>query len=146
IGRYANRIGQAKFTLDGQEYRLAANDGVNSLHGGQKRARFVEFDARQIGQCRRLMTNWFMDGQVNYPGNLPLRGIYRLPAANEVAIEYDAVAADKTTVANFTTHTYFNLAGHNSGDVLGHIFTINSDRFTPIDATLVPTGEIRPVK
>ena len=146
IGRYANRIGQAKFTLDGQEYRLAANDGVNSLHGGQKGSRFVVFDAHQIDQANVQMTYVFRDGEENFPGTLPLRVIYRLTDANEFAIEYDAVAADKTTVANFTTHTYFNLAGHNSGDVLGHIFTINADRFTPVDATLVPTGEFRPVK
>jgi aldose 1-epimerase len=146
IGRYANRIGQAKFTLDGREYRLAANDGVNSLHGGQKGSRFVVFDARQLDQASVQMTYVFRDGEENYPGTLPLRVIYRLTDANEFAIEYDAVAADKTTVANFTTHTYFNLAGHNSGDTLGHVITINADRFTPVDATLVPTGEIRSVK
>jgi aldose 1-epimerase len=146
IGRYANRIGQAKFTLEGQEYRLVANDGVNSLHGGQKGSRFVVFDARQIDQASVEMTYVFKDGEENYPGTVPLRVIYRLTDANEFCIDYDAVAADKTTVANFTTHTYFNLAGHNRGDVLGHVFTINADRFTPVDATLVPTGEIRPVK
>ena len=104
------------------------------------------FDARQIDQASVEMTYVFRDGEENYPGTLPLRVIYRLTEANEFAIEYDAVAADKTTIANFTTHTYFNLAGHNSGDVLGHLFTLNADRFTPSDATLVPTGEIRPVK
>ena len=99
IGRYANRIGQAKFTLDGQEYRLAANDGANSLHGGRKGSRFVVFDARQIDQASVEMTYVFRDGEENYPGTLPLRVIYRLTDADEFAIEYDAVAADKTTIA-----------------------------------------------
>jgi len=146
IGRYANRIGQAKFTLDGREYRLAANDGPNALHGGRKGSCCVVFDARQIDPATVQMTYVFKDGEEHYPGTVPLRVVYRLTDEDEFCIEYDAVAADRTTVANFTTHTFFNLAGHGAGDVLEHAFTINADYFTPIDETLIPTGEIRPVK
>ena len=146
IGRYANRIGQARFTLNGQEYRLAANNGANSLHGGRKGSRFVVFDARQIDDAAVQMTYVFRDGEEGYPGTVPLRVVYSVTDENEFSIDYDAVAVDKTTVVNFTTHTFFNLAGHDQGDVLGHVLTIDADSFTPIDETLIPTGEIRPVK
>jgi aldose 1-epimerase len=145
IGRYANRIGQAKFILDGHEYKLPANNGPNSLHGGLKGSRFVVFDARQIDDAAVQMTYVFKDGEENYPGTVPLRVIYSVTDENEFSVAYDAAAADKATVVNFTTHTFFNLAGHGKGDVLGHIVTINADAFTPIDATLIPTGEIKPV-
>jgi aldose 1-epimerase len=146
VGRYANRIGQARFTLEGQEYKLAANNGPNSLHGGQKGSRFVVFDARQIDAATVQMTYVFKDGEESYPGTVPLRVVYSVTDENELVVAYDAVAADKTTVVNFTTHTFFNLAGHDKGDVLGHVVTVNADAFTPIDKTLIPTGEIRSVK
>jgi len=146
IGRYANRIGQAKFTLNGREYRLAANSGPNSLHGGQKGSRFVVFDARQINDAAVQMTYVFKDGEENYPGTVPLRVAYSVTDKNEFCIEYDAVALDKSTVVNFTTHTFFNLAGQGKGDVLDHVFTINADNFTPVDETLIPTGEVWPVR
>ena len=145
IGRYANRIGQARFTLDGQEYKLAANNGANSLHGGAKGSRFVVFDAKQIDDATVQMTYVFKDGEEGYPGTVPLRVIYSVTDENELSVAYDATAVDKTTVVNFTTHTFFNLAGHNRGDVLGHFVTINADAFTPVDGTLIPTGEIKPV-
>jgi aldose 1-epimerase len=146
IGRCANRIGQAKFTLNGREYKLAANSGANSLHGGQKGSCFVVFEANQIDDSSVQMTYVFKDGEENYPGTVPLRVVYAVNDKNEFSIAYDAVAADKTTVVNFTTHTFFNLAGQGNGDVLGHVITINADNFTPVDKTLIPTGEIRPVK
>jgi len=146
IGRYANRIGQARFTLNGQEYQLAPNDGPNSIHGGRKGSRFVVFEARQIDDATVQMSYVFKDGEENYPGTVPLRVIYSVTKANEFVVAYDATAVDKATVVNFTTHTYFNLAGQGKGDVLGHVLTVNADRFTPIDNTLIPTGEIRPVK
>jgi aldose 1-epimerase len=146
IGRYANRIGQARFTLNGQDIVLAANSGPNSLNGGQKGSRFVVFDAKQNDDAKVQMTYVFEDGEESYPGSVPLRVIYAVSDDNEFSILYDAVAADATTVVNFTTHTYFNLAGQGNGDVLGHLLTINADNFTPIDKTLVPTGEIRTVK
>jgi len=146
VGRYANRIGGAKFTLNGQEYKLAANNGPNSLHGGAKGSRFQVFDARQIDDSTVEMRYVFKDGEENYPGTLPLRVRYSVTDKNEFVIEYDAVAADRTTVANFTTHTFWNLAGHNKGDILGHVLQVNADKFLPIDKTLIPTGELRPVK
>jgi aldose 1-epimerase len=146
VGRYANRIGGAKFTLNGQEYKLAANNGPNSLHGGQKGSRFQVFDATQIDDATVEMRYVFKDGEEGYPGTLPLRVRYSVTERNEFVVEYDAVAADKTTVANFTTHTFWNLAGHNKGDVLGHVLQVNGDMFLPIDKTLIPTGELRPVK
>ena len=135
IGRYANRIGQAKFTLNGREYKLAANSGSNSLHGGQKGSCFVVFEAKQIDDGSVQMTYVFKDGEENYPGTVPLRVVYAVNDKNEFTIAYDAVAADKTTVVNFTTHTFFNLAGQGNGDVLGHVITINADNFTPVDKT-----------
>jgi len=146
IGRYANRIGQARFTLDGREYKLAANNGPNSLHGGAKGSRFVVFDTRQIDQASVQMSYVFKDGEEGYPGTVPLRVIYTVTDANELVMAYDATAVDKTTVVNFTTNTFFNLAGHNKGDMLGHMLTIKADAFTPVDNTLIPTGEVRPVR
>jgi len=109
-------------------------------------SRFVVFDARQIDDAAVQMTYVFKDGEENYPGTVPLRVIYSVTDENAFSVAYDAAAADKATVVNFTTHTFFNLAGHDKGDVLGHVVTINADAFTPIDATLIPTGEIKPVK
>ena len=138
IGRYANRIGQARFTLNGQEYKLAANNGANSLHGGQKGSRFVVFDAKQIDDGTVQMSYVFKDGEEGYPGTVPLRVVYAVNDENEFTVAYDAVAVDKTTVVNFTTHTFFNLAGQGNGDVLGHVITINADNFTPVDETSDP--------
>jgi aldose 1-epimerase len=146
IGRYANRIGQAKFTLNGREYKLVANNGPNSLHGGQKGSRFVVFDAKQIDEATVQMSYVFKDNEEGYPGTVPLRVIYSVTEENEFTVVYDAVAVDKTTVVNFTTHTFFNLAGHDRGDVLGHVVTINADSFTPVDQSLIPTGEVELVK
>src|SRR4029077_12692781 len=109
IGRYANRIGQAKFILNGKEHQLAANDGSNSLHGGKKGSPFVVFNAKQLGDAMVQMTYVFKDDEEGYPGTLPLRVIYSVTDENEFIVAYDAVAADKTTVVNFTTHTFFNL-------------------------------------
>jgi aldose 1-epimerase len=146
IGRYANRIAGARFSLDGNQYRLAANSGPNSLHGGTKGSRFVVFDARQLDRSAVQMRYTFRDGEEGFPGTLPLRVVYRVTERNELEIAYDAVAADKATVANFTTHVYWNLAGHDAGDILGHVLQVDADRFLPVDATLIPTGELRRVR
>ena len=146
VGRYANRIGQAKFTLNGQEYKLAANNGPNTLHGGAKGSRFQVFDARQVDASTVVMSYTFKDGEENFPGTLPVRVKYSVTDNNEFVVEYDAVAVDKTTVVNLTTHTFFNLAGHDKGDVLGQEVQVNAERFLPVNATLIPTGELRPVK
>ena len=146
IGRYANRIGQARFTLDGQEYKLAANNGPNTLHGGK-----VGFD-KQVWQVEPLqiadgagatLTLTSPDGQEGFPGTLKVRVTYALTNDDALRIAYEA-ETDKDTVLNLTNHAYFNLAGNGSGTVEQQILTINADRFTPTDATLIPTGELAP--
>lgn len=145
IGRYANRIARGRLTVEGRPYRLASNAGLHCLHGGAKGSRFVVFDARQLSECRVEMTYVFRDGEENFPGTLPLRVVYSVTEQDELAVEYEAVALDRTTVANFTSHAFFNLAGADGGDVLRHRVQIHASRFVPVDATLIPTGEIRPV-
>jgi len=146
-GRYANRIGKARFPLDGKEYRLAANNGPNSLHGGLKgfdkqlwRSEAVE---NKPGQQSVKLTYLGKDGEEGYPGNLSVSVVYTLSDQNELRIDYTG-ATDKATVINLTNHSYFNLAG--SGDILGHEMMITADRYTPVDDELIPTGEIAPVK
>ncbi|MEA2700206.1 MAG: aldose 1-epimerase [Myxococcales bacterium] len=145
IGRYANRIGKGKVNIDGVDYQLAINNGPNTLHGGKKGSRFVVFDARQTEPTSVEMSYVFKDGEENFPGNVPLRVIYSVTPQNELVVTYDATT-DKKTVVNFTSHGFFNLAGQDKGDILNHLVWLNAEAFTPIDATLIPTGEIRPVK
>jgi len=145
IGRYANRIGNAKFTLEGKEYQLAANNGINSLHGGAKGSRFVVFNARQLSPSALELSYVFKDGEENYPGTLPVTVVYSLSDKNEFTIEWVASAQDKTTVANFTGHTFFNLAGDPTTLNSDYLITVNADRYLPIDANLTPTGEAAPV-
>ncbi len=144
IGRYANRIANATFTLDGVHYTLDKNDGPNSLHGG-----FHGFDkkvwtAKPIGNNSLQLSYLSKNGEEGYPGDLSVNVIYTLTVNNELRIDYSATT-DKDTVLNLTNHSYFNLAGQGVGDILGHIVTINADRYTPVDKTLIPTGELRPV-
>jgi aldose 1-epimerase len=142
VGRYANRIGGARFTLGGVEYKLDKNDGQNSLHGGSHGFYQAIWTARELPDGGLELTYSSKDGEGGYPGNL--RGIvtYHLTDANELRIDYRATT-DKATVMNLTNHAYFNLRG--SGDILGHRLTINADRFTPVDAGLIPTGELHSV-
>ncbi len=147
IGRYGNRIGKARFTLDGKEYKLAANNGPNALHGG-----VVGFDKvlwkgeEGTGEEPSLkLTYLSKDGEEGYPGNLSVTVVYTLTDRNELRIDYEA-ATDQDTVLNLTNHSYFNLAGEGVGDILGQEIMINADRFTPIDSGLIPTGELKPVK
>jgi aldose 1-epimerase len=146
IGRYGNRIAHGQFTLDGKKYSLATNNGPNSLHGG-----LVGFDkvvwhvdkAALSAQGPRLALSYLShDGEEGYPGNLAVNAVYTLTEDNTLRLEYTAVT-DKDTPINLTQHTYFNLRGR--GDILGHVLQIPADRFTPVDATLIPTGELRPV-
>jgi aldose 1-epimerase len=146
IGRYANRIAKGHFSLNGQSYQLAINNPPNTLHGGEKGSRFVVFDAKQLDDSSVQMSYVFKDGEENFPGTVPLRVIYKVTDDNSLDISYEAVAADKPSVVNFTSHLFVNLAGAGNGDILGHLLYLNADKFTPVDSTAIPTGELRPVK
>ncbi|HVW86029.1 MAG TPA: aldose epimerase family protein [Bryobacteraceae bacterium] len=141
IGRYANRIGHAQFKLDGVVYKLPKNDGENSLHGGTRGFDKHVWSGREVPDGVEL-TYVSKDGEEGYPGNLKAVVTYRLLDDNRLQIHY-AATTDKDTVINLSNHSYWNLKG--SGDILGNLVTLNADRFTPIDAGLIPTGELRSV-
>lgn len=146
VGRYGNRIAKGKFTLDGQEYTLATNNGPNALHGGLKGFDKVVWDARTLAtpDGPALELHYVSkDGEEGYPGTLQVTAVYTLTEDNALRLEYTATT-DKDTVLNLTHHSYFNLAG--KGDVLGFQVMIPADKFTPVDSTLIPTGELRPVE
>lgn len=147
IGRYGNRIGGAKFTLDRKEYHLAANDGPNSLHGGLKGFDKVVWKAHEVpGNHPALeLTYLSKNGEEGYPGNLKVKVVYTLMGNNSLQIDYSATT-DKDTVLNLTNHSYFDLSGQGSGDILKTQMMINASQFTPVDANLIPTGEIRKVE
>jgi aldose 1-epimerase len=145
VGRYGNRVAKAAFTLEGVTYTLAANNGPNSLHGGRKGFDKVVWQAARIHTASgpALELNYLsQDGEEGFPGNLRVKAVYALTADHGLHLDFTATT-DKTTVVNLTQHTYFNLAG--KGDVLGHQVQIDADRFTPVDSTLIPTGELQPV-
>jgi aldose 1-epimerase len=147
-GRYANRIAKAKFTLGGTEYKLAANNGANNLHGGKVGFDKVFWSGREVpaenGSAVEF-TYLSKDGEEGFPGNLTARVLYTLTDNNELKIDYTATT-DKETVVNLTHHSYFNLAGAGSGDILNHRLQIFADKFTPIDKESIPTGESKPVE
>jgi aldose 1-epimerase len=147
VGRYANRIGHARFVLDGKTYTLAKNNGDNTLHGGIKGFNKALWKAnvlsRKGGQFLEL-SYLSKDGEEGFPGNLKVTVTYSWTDANALMIEYSATT-DKPTVVNLTSHIYFNLAGQGSGEVLNHVVRIDADKFTPVDAGLIPTGELREV-
>lgn len=147
IGRYGNRIAHGQFTLDGVTYKLAKNNGDNTLHGGTRGFNKAVWSAKDISSkaAQALQLNYLSkEGEEGYPGNLNVQVVYSLTDANELKIEYNATT-DKKTVLNLTNHSYFNLAGQGNGDILGHQLMIAADRFTPVDAGLIPTGELRSV-
>jgi len=144
IGRYGNRIAKARFMLDGKLYHLDANNGVNSLHGGKSGYQNVVWDAKQTDSNQIEFHYLSKDMEGGYPGNLEIRVTYTLTDNNELKINYQA-KTDKTTVVNLTNHAFFNLNGEGSGSILNHSMKIYSDRYIPVDSSLIPTGEIEKV-
>jgi aldose 1-epimerase len=142
IGRYANRIAKGKFTLDGKEYSVPINNPPNSLHGGPHGFNNVVWKGKEIPNGVEL-TYLSKDGEAGYPGNLTATVRYTLEHS-ALRIDYSATT-DKDTIVNLTNHSYFNLAGQGHGDILNHMLTLHASRFTPVDSTLIPTGELRPV-
>jgi aldose 1-epimerase len=147
IGRFANRISNARFSLDGVEFKLAANNGPNHIHGGRRGFAQVVWHGQaqktSAGAAAVKLSYLSKDGEEGYPGNLDVSVTYTLTDENELRLDYEA-ATDKATILNLTNHAYFNLAG--SGDALDHILWLSAERYTPADQQLIPTGEIASVK
>lgn len=141
IGRYGNRIGNARFSINDSVYTLAANNGPNNLHGGVKGYNNVVWDAEQPDGKTLILKYLSHDGEEGYPGNLNVKVQYTLTDENELKIEYWATT-DKPTPVNLTSHSFFNLKGEGSGTINGHLLQINADNYTPVDSTLIPFGEI----
>jgi aldose 1-epimerase len=144
VGRYGNRIANGKFTLNGQEYKLAKNNGENHLHGGLMGFDKVIWIARVTGPNTVEFSHLSKDGEEGYPGNLSVKVTYTLTDKSELRIDYQATT-DKATPVNLTNHSYFNLSGEGSPTILDHHLMIAADAYTPVDKGLIPTGELRPV-
>ena len=142
IGRYAGRIGNSSFELEGQRYALGVNNGLHCLHGGVKGSRLRVFDAKQRSASSVGMQIVFTDGEEGFPGKLALSVTYSVTESNELVIAYEGVALDKPTVGNFTTHGFFNLEGHASGSVLDHEVMICAYRQLGMTPDLIATGQI----
>src|SRR6185312_11702535 len=147
IGRYANRIANSKFSIDGTEYHVTRNSGANHIHGGTKAFFKVMWKAEEFRSDKSVgvkMSYRSRDGEEGFPGNLDATVTYSVPAdANELRVEYGATT-DKPTVVNLTNHGYFNLAGAGSGRIDDHVLMINADKYTPLNNG-IPTGEVKPV-
>ena len=146
VGRYANRIAKGKFTLDGKEYKLSINDGVNTLHGGLKGYDKVVWTVEKLaGDSSIQLTYQSKDGEEGYPGDVVATVVYSLSAANELKIDYKATT-DKPTPINLTNHCYFNLSAGADSTIANHELFLQADKYTPVDSTLIPTGKIELVK
>lgn len=147
VGRYGNRIGKGTFTLDGQTYHLPINNGPNHLHGGPQGFDKANWKAEPFEHGQDVgvvFTHTSPDGDMGYPGTVHAKVTYTLTRDNTLRFDYEATT-DKATPINLTQHTYFNLAGAGTGDILGHELEMKADRYTPVDAGLIPTGELAPV-
>ena len=147
VGRYANRIAQARFTLDGVDYHLEANAGPNALHGGSQgfHTKIWNAQADEVEDGTALVLDYVSpDGEAGYPGELAVQVVYTLSYADELRIDYRATT-DKPTVVNLTNHSYFNLAGEGDGSIYDHSLKLNASRYTPVDESLIPSGKISSV-
>ncbi len=144
IGRYANRLNNGQITIDGKIYQLPQNDGKNCLHGGPDGWQYRIFNVEEVGDNRLALSLVSEDGDSGFPGNVCARVTYTLTDDNALDIEYEAVT-DAPTVINMTNHSYFNLNGNASTDILNHLLTIDAGRYTPIGETFIPTGELASV-
>jgi aldose 1-epimerase len=144
IGRYGNRIAKGKFQLDGKTYQLAINNAPNALHGGPAGFHAQVWDAKQLDDQTLELTYLSKDGEEGYPGNLQVKVVYHLTEDNSIEISYTATT-DKKTIINLTNHSYFNLNGAGSGTINDHLLSINAEKFTPVDSTLIPTGKLTDV-
>jgi aldose 1-epimerase len=145
IGRFGNRIAKGKFELNGKGYQIFTNNGVNTLHGGKKGFQDVVWDAKKIDPQTLELSYLSKDMEEGFPGNLKVKVTYTLTADNGLQVSYHA-ETDKTTVVNLTNHAFFNLNGAQSGTILNHLVEIKADKYTPVDATLIPTGILEAVK
>lgn len=145
IGRYANRIAKAKFSVDGKEYTLPANDGENTLHGGTRGFESKFWDAEPTDDGSLKLSYLSKDGEEGFPGNVQATVTYSITNDNQLKIEYEATT-DKATPINLTNHSYFNLSGHPDQTVMDHELKINADHYTPVNDQLIPTGEIATVE
>lgn len=146
VGRYGNRIAKGKFKIGDSTYTLAINNGKNALHGGLKGFDKQVWEATTVDSVPALTLHYMSkDGEEGYPGNLHVTVVYTLSDENELGIEYNATT-DKPTVVNLTNHSYFNLTGNSDNTILNHVVKIDADAYTPVDATLIPTGVLQPVK
>jgi aldose 1-epimerase len=145
VGRYANRIANGQFQLDGRQYSLFINNGPNSLHGGKVGFNRKVWKAEPLGLAHGAAVKFTYvseDGEEGYPGTLTVHVTYELSDENSLKITYVA-STDKPTVVNLTNHSYFNLSGAGSGDILKDVLQLDADRYTPVDSTLIPTGELK---
>ena len=145
IGRYANRLCNGQITIDGKTYQLPQNDGPHCLHGGPDGWQYRMFNVESVSDNQLVLSLVSEDGDSGFPGNMCVRVTYTLTDDNALDIQYEAVT-DAPSVINMTNHSYFNLNGDASTDILNHLLTIDADRYTPVDETLIPTGELAPVE
>ena len=145
IGRYANRIAGARFTLDGRQYALTSNEGENQLHGGPNGFHRATWQVAQSDRSKAVLSHRSPDGDQGFPGPLDARVTYAVTDDNELIVDYSAIA-DAPTPVNLTQHAYFNLAGHDAGDILDHELTLGASHFSPVDASLIPVDAMRSVE